>query len=161
MDVHIIGISDLYVSNSRNDVLKTFSLGSCIGITIYDPVAVVGGLLHIMLPLSTSSPDKAKDKPGMFADTGLTLLLNKLFSKGATKKNMVVKIAGGSKMMDHNNFFNIGQRNFAAIRKYLWKESILISAQDVGGSISRTMWLNMNDGRVFVKSVNGEVELCK
>ncbi|MEW5924077.1 MAG: chemotaxis protein CheD [Candidatus Zixiibacteriota bacterium] len=161
MAVHIVGISDLYVSNDADDTIKTFSLGSCIGVAVYDPVAVVGGLLHIMLPLSDSSPDKAQLKPGMFADTGLNLLLKRLRLKGAVKERMIVSIAGGSTMMDQSNFFNIGQRNYAAIRKVLWKESILIKAQDIGGSLSRTMWLEMKTGRVIVKSTKGELELWK
>ena len=67
----IVGISDIKISNSPDDVIVTYALGSCIGISVYDPVAKVGGLLHYMLPDSTLDEKKAKDNPAMFADTGI------------------------------------------------------------------------------------------
>ena len=45
----IVGISDMKVSSANDDVLITYSLGSCLGVIIYDPVAHVAGLLHSML----------------------------------------------------------------------------------------------------------------
>ena len=48
----VIGVAGMKISHSRDDILVTYALGSCLGIAIYDPVTCVGGLLHAMLPLS-------------------------------------------------------------------------------------------------------------
>ncbi|MFH2035216.1 MAG: chemotaxis protein CheD, partial [Candidatus Zixiibacteriota bacterium] len=82
MSLKILGISEIYVSNVPGDVLITYSLGSCIGLTAYDPVVKVGGMIHYMLPLSKIAPEKAKAKPGMFADTGIPALLNQILNLG-------------------------------------------------------------------------------
>jgi chemotaxis protein CheD len=159
MPTAIVGISDIYVSTNPNEEIVTHSLGSCIGMTVYDPKAMVGGMIHYMLPLSKISPEKAKVKPGMFADTGIPALLKKVLSAGAAKDRLVVKIAGGAQLMDQNKIFNIGERNYLVLRKLLWKNRILIDKEDVGGLASRTMRLEMNTGRVTIKSGKGVIEL--
>ena len=70
----IVGMSDIKLSNNKNDVIITYALGSCIGITVFDPIAKVGGLLHFMLPDSTLDQNKSRDNPEMFADTGIPLI---------------------------------------------------------------------------------------
>jgi len=159
MAVTIVGISEIQVSNDPDDILITYSLGSCIGVTMHDPVAGVGGMIHYMLPLSKTSPEKAKTRPGMFADTGIPLLVKTLYENGATKESLIVKVAGGARLMDQNKVFNIGERNFLVLRKLLWKNNVLIKAQDVGGMLSRTLRLEIASGRVTIKSSEGEVEL--
>jgi chemotaxis protein CheD len=159
MALRVVGISDFQVSNNPEDVLITYSLGSCIGMTVFDPAAHVGGMIHYMLPLSRISPEKALAKPAMFADTGVPELLKKIFEMGASKSRLIIKAAGGSQLMDQHKVFNIGERNFLVLRKILWKNNILIKASDVGGVISRTLRFELATGRVFVKSSKGEAEL--
>jgi chemotaxis protein CheD len=159
MALIVIGISEIQTSANIEDVLITYSLGSCIGVTMYDPVTKVGGMIHYMLPLSKVSPDKALAKPGMFADTGIPALLKEMFNRGASKGRLIVKVAGGSQLMDQNKIFNIGERNFLILRKLLWKNNILIKAEDVGGMKSRTLRFEINTGRVTIKSSQGEVEI--
>jgi len=160
MSLKILGISDILVSKNPVDELITYSLGSCIGLTAYDPVAKVGGMIHYMLPLSKVSPDKAQKKPGMFADTGVPTLLKQIFANGALKDHLIVKVAGGSELLDKNKYFNIGERNYLVLRKILWKNNILIKAEDVGGNLSRTLMLNIDTGQVTVKSAaRGVIEL--
>src|ERR1039457_3700273 len=64
----VVGVADCQISKSRDQVLVTYALGSCIAVAIHDPVAGVGGLLHYMLPESAISPAKAGENPYMFAD---------------------------------------------------------------------------------------------
>lgn len=155
-----VGISDLRISGNPEDIIITHSLGSCLGVTFYDPKKKIGAMIHFMLPLSKLSPDKAKKKPAMFADTGITLALKTLYAKGVNKRDLVVKVAGGARLMDNKNVFNIGERNFSVFRKLMWKNDILINAQDVGGSMARTLRLYMDTGRVTIKSAGEETELC-
>ncbi|HMK65003.1 MAG TPA: chemotaxis protein CheD [Thermodesulfobacteriota bacterium] len=153
----IVSIADMGISQDEDGSLITYSLGSCIGVVIYDPVARVGGLLHYMLPESNLDPQKALKKPYMFADTGIPLLFKESYRFGAVKNRLIVKVAGGAQILDDSGFFNIGKRNYMAMRKLLWKNNILIKAEDVGGQVSRTVRLEMSTGEVWIK-YSGEEE---
>ncbi len=151
---HIVGVGDLFISAERGDEIITFALGSCLGISIYDPVNCVGGLLHVMLPSSTIDPAKAQENPCMFVDTGLPKLFHDCYKAGAAKQRLIVKVAGGACVNgdSDNDYFQIGKRNFVVLRQLLWKNGVLIKAHDVGGSCSRTMSLDITTGRVSVRS---------
>jgi len=156
---HIVGISDMKVSNKNNDVLITYSLGSCIGVTLFDPVAQVGGLIHCMLPLSRIDPVKAETNPFMFTDLGIPMLLKAVFDLGAERKRLVAKVAGAATMLDSKDLFKIGERNYTVMRKVFWKNNILIAAEDVAGTVPRTMFLYMDSGKTIIKSRGQEVDL--
>lgn len=154
-----VGISDMRVSKRPDDVLVTYSLGSCVGLSLHDPVAGVGGIIHCMLPLSKIDPVKAQANPCMFADTGIPALIQALFDLGAERKNLVAKVAGAASLLDDKGLFRIGERNHTVLRKVLWKNSILIAAEDVGGTQARTMYLFMGTGRTVIRSGGRENEL--
>lgn len=154
----IVGISDIKISNAPNDVIITYALGSCIGISVYDPVARVGGLLHYMLPDSTLDEKKAKDNPAMFADTGIPSLFKACYSLGAEKRRMIVKAAGGASILDDTNFFRIGQKNIMAMRKIFWKNNVMIASEDIGANHNRTVRLDMATGKTFVRTSGGEMK---
>jgi chemotaxis protein CheD len=151
----VVGVSDLKVSNDINDTIITYALGSCLGITAYDPSIKVGGMIHIMLPLSKADPQKAKLRPAMYIDTGFALLLQNVFSLGARKENLEINVAGGASMKQNSgeDYFKIGQRNFTTFRKLLWKNDYIIANQEVGGSISRTLTLEIISGLVTMNKV--------
>ncbi len=155
----IVGIGAMATSRDPNDVITTYSLGSCIGLTLYDPVARVGGMVHTMLPLSKMEPEKAKVKPEMFTDTGVMRLLQHLLDMGAKKARLEAKIAGASTLLDDKKMFRIGERNYAVVRKLLWKNEIMIKGEECGGSKSRTLVLYMADGRTVIRSQRQEVEI--
>lgn len=156
---HIVGISEMMVSNNVEDTLITYSLGSCLGLAIYDPVVKVGGLIHCMLPLSKIDPRKAITVPCMFVDTGVPLLFNEVYKLGGKKNRLLVKVAGCAKVFDDNGMFNIGERNYITLRKLLWKNDVLITAEDVGGTASRTMSLEILTGKVLIKYGDMRIEL--
>lgn len=159
MSRRVIGISEMIVTDNPQDLLVTYSLGSCIGVTMFDPQARVGGMIHYMLPASKIAPGKADARPAMFADTGIPLMLKQLYDMGARRDNLEVRVAGGSKLMDQNKVFNIGERNFLILRKIMWKNNLLIKAKDVGGTIARTLSLELSSGQVLVKTSAGVTEL--
>lgn len=159
MGLCTVGISDIRISNSVGESLITYSLGSCIGVAVYDPVQKLGGMIHYMLPQSKISPEKAMIKPAMFADTGIPLLLDSLCAEGAAKDRLILKVAGGAQLMDDNKLFNIGERNFLMLRKIIWTYNILIRGQHVGGNIARTLKLDIATGKVVVKFAGGEIEI--
>jgi len=153
----VVGVGDLAVSNKAEDEIITYSLGSCIGVVVYDPVAGVGGILHYMLPESSIDPEKAKNNPAMFGDTGIPLLFKSCYSLGAKKQNMIVKVAGGGNILDENGVFNIGKRNYMILKKLFWRNNVRITAEHVGGSVNRTVRLDIATGRCILK-VSGEGE---
>ena len=155
---HIVGVGDMIVSAQQGDEIITFALGSCLGIVIHDPVSYVGGLLHVMLPSSIIDAGKSTENPYMFVDTGLPKLFHECYKAGAAKQRLIVKVAGGACVNgdSDNDYFQIGKRNFVALRQLLWKNGVLIKAHDVGGSCSRTMCLDIGSGNVTIRS-NGVV----
>jgi chemotaxis protein CheD len=155
----IIGISDANVSNNPQDILETLSLGSCIGVCLYDPATTIGGMLHYQLPSSTMNPGRAKQNPLMFADTGMTFLIDKMLTIGVNKKRIQVKIAGGAAMDTGPKGFDIGKRNYLAIKKVLWQHGMFIDAEDVGGSSPRNMYMDIAEGTVKIKVDGSEKDL--
>jgi chemotaxis protein CheD len=149
-----VGVGDCQVCNEPRTVLVTYALGSCLAVLVHDPMASVAGLLHFMLPESQIDPEKAGRRPFLFADTGIPLLFRKAYELGADKRRMVVVVAGGSQMMDPEGAFNIGKRNYLAMRKIFWKAGVLVQAEEVGGAVSRTVRLEVGSGKVFLRQGN-------
>ena len=148
----IVHVSDARVSRDPSDTLVTYSLGSCIGVCLYDATVHVGGMLHYQLPDSKMHPERAAEKPFMFADTGLKRLVKKLEALGANRKLLHVKIAGGAAMNNGPKGFDIGKRNCLAIRKLLWKYGVFLDAEEVGGFSPRNLYLDIEDGTVSMRS---------
>lgn len=148
----VVNISDARTSRDPEAVLATYSLGSCIGVSTYDPVAKVGGMLHFQLPSAGIDPQRAAEHPLMYADTGMSMLLDQMQKLGADKRRLKVKLAGAAQMLNDAAMFNIGRRNHAAIRKILWQLGLFIDGEDIGGSTPRNMYLAVGDGAVTVKT---------
>jgi chemotaxis protein CheD len=156
-----VGVSDMKVSDDPESVLVTYSLGSCIGVAIYDPVVRIGGLLHFMLPESSLDLDKAKNNPFMFADTGIPALFKSAYKLGAKKQRIKVIVAGGAQILDQQGFFNIGKRNDMATRKIFHRNNVFIDYRDVGGNVNRTIRLAIKDGEASMKvSGREEKKIC-
>jgi len=148
-----VGIGDLFVSK-ENDEIKTYALGSCVALVVWDQSLKAGGMIHIALPEGHINPEKARDKPGYFADTGLPVLFSDLKKIGANRRSCWVKLIGGASILDENNTFDIGRRNALAVKKYLWKIGLALTAEDIGGTISRTVSLTVPTGELTITNGN-------
>ncbi|MEG0035242.1 MAG: chemotaxis protein CheD [Oscillospiraceae bacterium] len=149
-----VGISDLNVA-MNGDILVTYALGSCVGICLYDPVAKVAGLSHIMLPTITDFSDTThKEK---YADAAIELLLQKMLNMGAGKVRIRAKIAGGAQMfaaINNSSLAGIGERNVIAVKQELSRLRIPIVAEDTGKNFGRTLYFDSEAGNMKIKSVN-------
>ncbi len=154
-----VDVSDARVSANPEDVLATFSLGSCVALCLYDCSLGIGGLIHYQLPDARMNPEKAETLPYMFADTGITKLVEKMVSMGANKRRMIVKAAGGAAMQSGPQGFDIGKRNYLALRKIMWKNGMFIDAEEIGGNTPRNMYLSIADGAVTIRSNGLEKKL--
>jgi chemotaxis protein CheD len=147
----VVGVADFAASGDEGASIVTYALGSCLGLMIHDPVARVGAMLHVMLPDSTIDAAKAAANPAMFVDTGVPSLFREAYRLGAVKERMVVKVAGGAAVQAGTDMFQIGKRNMVALRRILWKNNVMITSHDVGGSVSRTVTLNVATGDVTLR----------
>ena len=146
-----VGIADMKMTRQEG-ILITYALGSCIGVSFYDPMIKLGALLHIMLPEKSGAKDGNVYK---FADTGIRETLRKLSAFGATKSRMVCKIAGGAKMFEMKGgggLGNIGERNAQNVKRILMSEGLRVSSEDVGANYARTMLLDVATGQVYIRS---------
>ena len=144
----VVGVGEMLASNDPSARIATYSLGSCVGVTLFDPVAKVGGLLHAMLPDSTISAERAAERPNMFVDCGLPALFRAVYALGGVRNRLVVKLVGGAEFLDEKKIFNIGQRNVEAVLTMLARNGIKLGAHAVGGSESRTVFLHLGTGQV-------------
>ena len=137
------------------DLLATDALGSCLCLTVYDAISQVGGLLHAMLPLSKINSQKAAVNPFMFVDTGILKLFQAMAENGTHKDHWVVKAVGCGNPMGAKEVFKIGERNYRVLQEMLSKEGLCLAAEDVGGTISRKVVLDLTSGQTIVRS-NGK-----
>lgn len=158
----VIGIAEMAISASGGERLVTYALGSCLGVCVHDPIAGVAGLLHVMLPSSDIDPQKAQRNPCMFVDTGVPELFRAAYRAGAHKERLVVKVVGGASTTDGEQLdaFQVGKRNVLTLKKLLWKNGVILRAEDVGGlRLSRTVFLQVATGEVLVKTNGREATL--
>ena len=159
---HIVGVADMKMSNKPGDVIVTHALGSCLGIAIHDHITKVGGMIHLMMPFSRLNPEKAKNCPFMFVDTGIPAFFENIYRVGGVKSRLTVKVAGGANVQVHKNDddrFAIGKRNFVALKKLFWQNGVLIDAKDIGGNVPRTMYLEIGSGRVWLTTAGVRKDL--
>lgn len=146
----IVGMADYAVVKCPTKVV-TLGLGSCIGITLYDPHAKIGGLVHIMLPSIDQA--RSKDNKAKFADTGIEYLVEEMVKQGAFKRRLEAKIAGGASMFSFGNSqMKIGLRNAEMTRKVLKDLNIPIISEDTGDKYGRTIELDPCNGVLHVRS---------
>ena len=146
----MIGIGEYRVGSFP---MMTIGLGSCIGLTMYDPNLKLGAMEHIMLPESAGR----MDRPGKYVDTAVPLLVNELVALGCKNRSIVAKIAGGACMFEYfGTNLNIGERNAGKVRILLKEHHIQLAAEDVGGKVGRSVtFLPSNDGRVSIRRADG------
>ena len=149
----ILGVGELGASRTPGSEIKTYALGSCVAVVLYDAANKVAGMVHVALPDSTINTKRAEELPGYFADTGIASLIKSL---GALRgmpggKGLTARITGGANVMKAQAAFNIGERNIVAVRKELGKYSLTPVREDVGGNISRTVSVDLN-GQLMITS---------
>ena len=146
----MIGIGEYRVGSFP---MMTIGLGSCIGLTMYDPNLKLGAMVHIMLPESAGR----KERPGKYADTAVPLLMNELAAMGCKNRSITAKMIGGASMFEYfGTNLNIGERNAEKVRNLLKEHHIHLAAEDVGGKVGRSVtFLPGNDGRVSIRRADG------
>lgn len=149
-----VAMADLNVAGP-NGILRTTGLGSCVGLTLYDPVTKIGGMAHVMLP-SSSIAREGQLNLAKYADTALPTLLNKMRVLGASQARLVAKMAGGAQMFSFagsGDTMRIGPRNVESCKEGLEQMGIELIAEDTGGNYGRTVELDCTTGKFTIRSV--------
>lgn len=148
-----VGMADANVCRSP-DAITTLGLGSCVGVALYDKSTKIAGLVHVMLPDSTSvrqNSNKAK-----FADTGIDFVIDMMKKEGAKTIGLTAKIAGGAQMFafdGSSDMLRVGERNVQAVKKKLAALGIRILAEDTGLNFGRTVEFYPETGDFLIKAV--------
>ena len=135
--------------------LITRALGSCLGITFYNPEKKAGAMAHPMLP----DIDKAKMKsnPNRYVNSVIIRTLDEMEKLGVLKNGLEIKIFGGAHMFSFitaDSLLNVGEKNIEVAKELLGKLGLKIIAEEVGGTFGRTIELNLENGKVFVDTVS-------
>ena len=161
MEGGIAGIGE-YVIGHEKDVLSAIGLGSCIGVVLFDPIAKVAGLLHVMLPDSHEYIGNIdENKLSRYADKGILRLIDELIKLGANKLRIKAKIAGGAHMFETctNYSLQVGKRNIEAVEAMLKGQKIELLSEDVGGSKGRSIHFDLTSEKLHIRTVLEEKEI--
>lgn len=151
----VVGVADCQASDVAGTQIVTYALGSCLGITVYDRVNRTGGLLHVMLPDSTINRSNA-DRPAMYMDTGIPLLLKMMSKYGAAPNRLICKIFGGAQVLNADSYFRIGEKNITSADHWTKQYGLRVQVWEVGGQVNRTIRLSLDNGEVKVRTPNRE-----
>jgi chemotaxis protein CheD len=133
-----VGIGEAVVDASGAS-LAALGLGSCVGLTAWDPVTRIGGLAHFMLPSGTRAGNPAK-----YVDTGLPWFIKTLTDAGASPRRSQFKAAGGAAMfIGMSASLEVGRRNVAALDQALAAVGLRLTARDLGGASGRSIERSM------------------
>ncbi|MGN7760369.1 chemotaxis protein CheD [Paenibacillus sp. 22594] len=149
-----VGMADLNVG-SQESLVRTTGLGSCVGVTLFDPGKKLAGMAHVMLP-SSEIAREGQMNIAKFADTALPELLSRLLALGAVRSRLVAKMAGGSQMFAFaggSDTMRIGPRNVESCKIALQALSIPLIAEDTGGNFGRTIEIACSTGILYIRSV--------
>jgi chemotaxis protein CheD len=156
LDADPVGMGEYGIAAARG-CLSVRGLGSCIAVVLHDPVAVMGGIAHVMLPSHTLARDQTR--AAKFADTAIPLLLAELVRLGAQQERLVARLIGGARMFDtgeSSGAVHMGERNVLACRAALEKAGVAVEAEDVGGDRGRSILYDVAKGTVAVRMLGSK-----
>ncbi len=169
-----VKIAEIKVSNSQDEILVAYSLGSCIGVCLWDPVCCAGGMAHVFLPRPRQSsyvaasgnsevipgffqPQEPNEQPGKYGTMAVSNLANLLVRIGCKRERLMAAIAGGANVIPglSSPFGEVGMMNLKAVEQALADERIEVVGRDTGGNYGRSMYLYVSKGVVRVTSTTG------
>lgn len=154
-----VGMAELDTITGQG-LIRTTGLGSCVGVTLFDPQRKIAGLAHVMLPSSDIAREGTLNI-AKYADTALPELVERLSNLGATKGKLVAKMAGGAQMFTFGgkgDSMRIGPRNVDSCKLMLSKLNIPLIGEDTGGNYGRTIELDLESGILFIRSIQKQVK---
>ncbi len=137
---------------TRQDEVIVTVLGSCVAACLMDPVAMVGGMNHFMLPLGRADQDRDVFFAARYGAAAMEYLINDLLHLGAERDRLVAKAFGGGRVME--GLSDVGGQNALFVRTYLQQEGIPLWSEDLGGTCPRKVYFFPHSGQVLVKRLD-------
>mgnify|MGYP006272230487 CR=1 FL=1 len=154
-----VGISDMRISDDPKVVLVTHSLGSCLGVTAYDPVRKMGGMIHCLLPQMDEDSSNNSVNPYMYVVPGVEQMLTEMSKRGAVIGRLIIKAAGGGDFVNSLGHFNIGKSNTQIFQEWITHRRLKLSNKIFGGNNPKTLYLYIDGGRCLISSLGKTKEL--
>lgn len=167
-----VEMGETWVTRASADRLVAHGLGACVGLCLYDAVARLAAMVHIVLPETIplrsfgASAQKFTPLPGKCADTAVRHAIEQIVQQGARADRLRAAIAGGAQIFSHASGshhgaatlsrLEIGPRNVEAVRAALEEARIPLVAEDVGGNYGRTVTFWVGSGEIFVRRIGSE-----
>lgn len=136
-----MNIGQTAVSLAPGEII-CYGLGSCLGVFLYDKFQKVGAGAHIMLPGNGEQHD---------SDKMLRVIVKGMLDRGCNPLIIRARLVGGADIMNLRSY-RIGQRNIDYVKKELKERRIMINAEDLGGTGSRTARLDLESGILSIKN---------
>ena len=159
MDTHLVSVmAGVCHWTKSSDIAFSTTLGSCVSVCAYDTHAGIGGMNHFILPMAPENEDNRISRSFRYGSAAIESLLNALYSHGAAKNGLHIKLFGGGKVLNKVSD-NVGQRNIDFARRYFQRENIRIESEDVGGDKGRRIIFFPQTGKVLMRSLGDKKEL--
>jgi chemotaxis protein CheD len=149
----IVRVAELAAETGATRLI-TLGLGSCVAAALWDPLAKVGGLAHVLLPSRTLARDQSN--PAKFAETAVPLLIETMASLGASPQRLTARLIGGAAMfagITSPGVTQMGERNIQAMRQALLTARVPVAGEDVGSDYGRSVYFDVTSGRLEVRAV--------
>lgn len=153
----VVHAASMEISSEPDDILVAGYLGSCVGITVYDPGVPLGGILLFMLPCADKIEIDTAGFPYMFADKAIPAFLNAMYHQGARRERLKLVAAGGSQVLLQDVHLNVGKDNATAARKTIDEIGLHFNFEDFGGFYNRSMTLLNQTGETLIESIGRRV----
>lgn len=152
-----VGIGDYAIADNYEESIITHALGSCVAFMIRCPNTKRTAMAHIVLP-ETDGTDYYKyidNKPGYYADIIIPKLIDDFTSNELCQmERLQVSIVGGADSRNPEDVFKVGPRNVEKVNVCLRNYGIRPVLVDVGGNVSRTVEIFVNNGHVEIRRQN-------
>ena len=139
---------------AKKGFLSARDLSAGVAIILYSRQFQLGVLLHLS-SLSGAESGKASWSSDGFAKSAMAMILAEFGTLGVAKDELVTYVVGGAATDGQPAVSEVG------VRRAMWNLGLVPSACDVGGRQLRSVWLDVESGRIIVRSVSTEQEMLR
>jgi len=148
MKIVHIQIGGIFASREPAEVDTV--LGSCVAVCLFDPIALVGGMNHYMLP--KGHPEDSA--PTRFGEHAMSGLIEQVCGLGGKTERLQAKIFGAASVLQMDETWicvPCANRRFA--RKYLAAFHIPLINERLGGNLPLKVRMFTHTGQVLVRAL--------
>ena len=143
---------------TKQNLMITTVLGSCVAACIRDTVSGIGGMNHFLLPDTNSDADSPISESMRYGAYAMEVLINDLLKAGARRQNLEAKVFGGGNVLPGMTSINVGARNAKFVLSYLQTDNIPVKVQDLLDIYPRRVCFFPNNGKVMVRKLKQNID---